>query len=213
LPRAYIANNAVLVLGGDKNTIYSLLLNENYNPRDTVIIAGKNIEEYTLNDLNKYNLIILNKEMNQNNLLKLKNYADSGGIVLPDIFSNKNTITNEEFENSLSGFKGSMSAIKILHYSPNRIELDVKGKKGFLVLSERFAYFPGWRAKADGKNLKILKANNVISSVYLDGSIDSVIFRYKPKTFIYGSWISSISCLFLIVFFSLRFLKRKSEKN
>jgi len=213
LPRAYIANNAVLVLGGDKNTIYSLLLNENFNPRDTVIIAGKNIEEYTLNDLNKYNLIILNKEMNQNNLLKLKNYADSGGIVLPDIFSNKNTITNEEFENSLSGFKGSMSAIKILHYSPNRIELDVKGKKGFLVLSERFAYFPGWRAKADGKNLKILKANNVISSVYLDGSIDSVIFRYKPKTFIYGSWISSISCLFLIVFFSLRFLKRKSEKN
>ena len=216
LPKAYTAYNAVLVLGADKNTIYTLLLNENFNPRNTVIIAGKNIEEYTLNELKKYNLIILNKEINQNNLLKLKNYADSGGVVLPDIFSNKNTITNEELESTLSGFKGSMNAVKILHYSPNKIELDVKGKKGFLVLSERFAYFPGWGAKADGKDLKILKANNVISSVYLDEGIDSIVFRYKPKTFKYGSWISSISCLFLIVFFSLRYIKKKkktSEKN
>jgi len=204
LPRAYTADNAVLVLGADKNTIYSLLLNKDINPENTVIIAGRNIEDYTLNELKKYTLILLNKKLNQNDLLKLKNYVDSGGIVLPDIFSNKNTIDNEELENILSGFKGKMSAVNIPFYSPNKIEIDVKDKKGFLVLSERYAYFPGWEAKAGGKELKILKANNVISSVYLDGSTDSIIFRYKPKTFTYGAWISAVSVLFLIIFFSMR---------
>ena len=211
LPRGYIAGNAALVLSDNKNLVYSLLLNKNFNPRNTVVIVGNDIEKYTLNDLNKYKLIILNKKINQNNLLKLKNYADSGGIVLPDIFSNKNAITNEELEKVLSGFEGSMTAVEIPYYSPNKIEVDVKDRKGFLVLSERYAYFPGWEAKADGKELEILKANNVISSIYLEGSIDSITLEYKPKTFKYGLWISSISCLFLIVFFLLIFIKKKKE--
>ena len=143
-PRAYTVDNAALVLGADKNIIYSLLLNNNFDPENTVIIAGKDIEEYTLNELNKYKLIVLNKEINQNDLLKLENYADAGGKILPDILNNKNTITNEDIEDVLVDFKGDLSTVEITYYSPNKIELNVKNKKGFLVLSERYAQFHGW---------------------------------------------------------------------
>ena len=213
LPRAYAADNAILVLGADKNMIYSLLLNKDFNPKNTVIIAGKNIEEYTLNELNRYKLIVLTKEISQNSLLKLKNYADVGGKILPDIFNNKNTLTNEDIENVLSKFKGNLSAVEISYYSPNKIKLDVDGKKGFLVLSERYAYFLGWESRADGKKLEILKTNNVISAVYLDGNINTITFDYKPKTFKYGAWISAIAITFLMMFFSKKIYKNYKNKK
>lgn len=212
LARAYTVDTAILVLGADKNIIYSLLLNKNFNPKNTVIIAGKNIEDYMLNELNKYKLIILNKNINQNDLLKLKNYVDSGGKILPDILNNKNTITKEDTENILSSFKGNFSTIAIAYYSPNKIKLSVDGKKGFLVLSERYAYFPGWEAKADKKKVEILKADNVITSIYLDNDKE-ITFEYKPKTFKYGALVSIISFLALILFFSIIFLKRKDENK
>ena len=114
-------------------------------------------------------------------------------------------------EGILSDFKGNLSSVKIAYYSPNKIKLDIDGKKGFLVLSERYAHFPGWKAKTDGKEVEILEANNVITSLYLDNAKE-ITFGYKPKTFKYGAWISSISFSALIIFFLIRLFKKKSEK-
>ena len=137
----------------------------------------------------------------------LKAYADSGGILLPDVLNGKTGISNEDLENLFNKFNGNYSTIEIIQYLNNKISLNLKNKSGLLVLSERYAYFPGWKATSSKGESEILKANNVISSVYLDGGIDSITFEYKPKSFKYGAIVSAVSFIILILFFSKKLLK------
>ncbi len=201
LPRAYMAQNSILVAGGDKNMIYSLLFHPDFNP-NTVIIGGKSLEGYKQDDLKKYSSIILTEQPAQNDMLKLKNYYETGGKILPDIFNDKTGITNEDLGNLLTGFKGEIMPVEITEYSNNKIT--IQADKGFLVLSERYAYFPGWETN---NKLELLKAQNSITAIYSE-STEEVTFTYKPKRFIYGAGISIIALLAIIVFFSLRAIKK-----
>jgi uncharacterized membrane protein YfhO len=68
------------------------------------------------------------------------------------------------------------------------------------VLSERFAHSPGWKATINEKELKIYKADNVISSVFLQGEKGTLVFRYDPDSFKKGKIITSITILILIIY-------------
>jgi hypothetical protein len=212
LPRVYVVKNGILVLGKEelaKQAVYSFLLNEKFNPRTTVIINGERLDDYNIESLKKFKaIILLEGSIDQNSMQILKQYTSSGGILLPNIVKGQNTISQEDLDILFAQFKGNYSKVNITFYSPNRIELDTHGKKGFLVLSERYASFQGWEAVSNGKGLEILKADNAISSIYLDGSIDYIIFEYKPKSYLYGTWITLITFLFLIVFFTYRIFKK-----
>jgi len=70
----------------------------------------------------------------------------------------------------------------------------------WLVISERFAYFPGWKATINGKDLKIYKANNAISAVNLNGEKGSITFKYEPDSFRLGKIITLTTILILIVY-------------
>jgi len=122
------------------------------------------------------------------------------------VLNGKTGISNEEVENLFNKFNGNHSIVEIEKYENNKISLNLNGKNGFLVLSETYAYFPGWEAKSSAGKIEILKANNVVSSAYID-NMDSITFEYKPKSFKYGAWISSISFLALLLIFILRKLK------
>ena len=210
LPRAFVVNSSILVIGKDdaaKQLIYSLMLNK-FNPENTVIIRGKEkINQHDIEFLRRFNAVILGPEsISQDSFPILKAYADSGGILLPDVLNGKTGISNEEVENLFNKFNGNHSIVEIEKYENNKISLNLNGKNGFLVLSETYAYFPGWEAKSSAGKIEILKANNVVSSAYID-NMDSITFEYKPKSFKYGAWISSISFLALLLIFILRKLK------
>lgn len=73
--------------------------------------------------------------------------------------------------------------------------------KNILVLGD--TYYPGWEAKIDNIPTHIYPANVTYRAVLVPAGDHIITFSYKPKTFILGAWISSISLgitIFLMVF-------------
>lgn len=214
LPRAYVVNNSILIVGEESpvtQTNYALMLNQNFKPYNSVIIKGKgSINNYEPGDLTKYSAILLTQgSIDQNSIFKLQQYVNSGGILLPDITKNKNSISEDDINTLLSSFKGSLNPIddkNVITHNFDKREIIINGKKGFLVLSERFSMFP-WKAETkEGKDVEILLANGAITSTYIDNET-SVIFEYIPKSFIIGVYITIATILLLISYFFIRYKK------
>ena len=208
MPRAFYTDKSVMVIGDKQNAeqiVYALLLNDNFNPKKAVIVYGKNsLSQYDPNELRNYNAIILAIGLDTNDVGLLRNYVDGGGILLPDIFDNKNTINEEDVNGLFKKLNGSFEEIEILEYENNKVVYDANNKKGFLVLSERFSNFPGWQASGKSKK-EILKVNGIITAVFVD-SDDRITFKYKPKSFRNGLLISSITLVLLIIYFIYSFI-------
>ncbi len=217
LPRYYSVDNAILVVGQDQdvqNLIYIMLLNKNFDPQAAILVNGmhETLGDYDISFLEKFNAVImLGGKIDQAAISKLQDYKNSGGIIFPDLLNQKNEITISELENFLSSLKGNLAEAGSKTISNNEIELTPK-KKGFLVLSEKFSLFDGWKAMQNGKNVDILRADNVISAVYLD-SPDAINFKFTPKTFKAGAVISIATILSIFILFSLQSCKKKKYKR
>jgi hypothetical protein len=217
MPRAFIVNNSILIVGEEQSatqTIYSLMLDNGFNPSNTVIIRGKQkISDYNNAELKKYKAIFLTQDsVDQNSGFILKNYVNSGGILLPDLTKNKNNVGEEELQKIWNSFSGSMIAIPnediIMHnFDKREIKLN-KNYKGFLVLSEKFSVFSGWEVTADGNKRELLNADSMISSIYLDGNENTILFEYKPKPYIIGLYITLTTLILLTIYFVCRKIKK-----
>jgi len=203
IPRAFIVNNSILVLGNDndkRDFSYSLIV-ENLDPLSTALIEGKSsIAEHDINELKNFNSIILLRDsVTQSDISKLQQYVDKGGKILPNLLEGQNSISKESI---ISVFTSSNvnKELKSREISVNEFSISLNGEKGFLVLSERFAHFPGWRATINGRVLKLYKADNVISAVYLTGEAGELIFKYNPDSFRKGKIITSLTILVLIIY-------------
>ena len=89
---------------------------------------------------------------------------------------------------------------------------DLKSKNNYLVLSEQFAIFKGWRAEFNGKEVPILKANGIISAVRLEEEGLLEIY-YMPESFAKGAVISSASFILFVSFILFcNYTKKRSKK-
>lgn len=194
MPRAYFVDKAILVIGEDAdNIIYPLLLNDGFDPKKAVLIKGKeSASQYTMEELKKYYAVIITGTISPDDINILRNYE---GIVLPRIFEGRNSIDESDVVELFSLDNDSFEKIEIIEYETNRVSYNV-GKKGFLVMSERFSNFPGW--EADGK--EILRANGIISAVLVED--DNIItLEYRPKSFRNGLLISALSLIIVLGYF------------
>lgn len=222
LPRAFIVDNAILVVGEEDavtQTIYGLMLNQKFNPSNIVIVKGrKRVNDYNLNELKKYKALFLAKDsVDMNSEFILKNYVDSGGVLLPDLTKNKNTVTKEELDELLNSFDSPLTPIPdenvIMHnFDKREIKLN-KNYKGFLVIGEKFSVFPGWKAKADGIKQNILNANSMVTSIYLNGDENNLVFEYKPRSHVIGSYITLITLVLVIGYFVYNVINNKRPKK
>ena len=92
--------------------------------------------------------------------------------------------------------------VEFVHVNENSFFVDVKTeKRGYLVLSD--TYYPGWRARDNGKTTKIYRANRVMRAVILDKGTHRVEFDFSPLSFRIG-WILSLSagllCLIFLIY-------------
>ena len=97
---------------------------------------------------------------------------------------------------------------EIVKYSPNEIEIVANAvKHELLFLSDR--YYPGWKAYVDGKEVKILRANNFFRSIKLEPGVHKVRFVYDPLSLKIGAAISIFTIMGLALGGLIYFRKNK----
>lgn len=211
LPRYYFVPGGILVVGDDalaRQLIYSLMF-QNWQPGNSLIVKGTKINDYTADFLNNFDAIFLVREgADQGSIDKLRSYVSQGGKIIPDILNGQLNADSEEIAKIFGKAKEGYAEVNISQYSGNRVVLGLNGRKGWLVASERFAYFPGWSAKADGKFVDMFRANNAVTALYINGEGGELVFEYKPSSYGTGRIISIMSFI-AIMFYFVYFLHKK----
>jgi hypothetical protein len=99
-------------------------------------------------------------------------------------------------------------SVDILTYKPKHIALRARSRSpGILVVSD--AYYPGWRAYLDKKEVPIYRANGAMRAVKLPAGEHEVDFRYQPASIYIGGAISVSTFLLLVVAFGTLLVRNK----
>ena len=226
LPRAYFADNAVLVVGKSDAAVkgmYFLMSDSNFKPHNTIIIKGKEkIDDYTIEYLKNFDAIfLLEGSVFQSSLPLLRQFVDSGGFLFPNVLENENKFNETRIKQMWESFNESIKPIKdanIIRKSYDKIEINLDNSdNGFLVLSEKFTLFPGWTARIDGKKADIERVNGVVSAIFVPENservVKRVVFEYKPETFVLGAIITSITLLSVITYLIYYLITRLKKKG
>ena len=113
----------------------------------------------------------------------------------PDFDPTQQVLISDPVEwNASPEFQGEVTH---LVYKPNRVEIQTRQKgRGFLVLLD--AYYPGWKATVDGREVAILRGNHFFRTLPLDEGNHQVVFHYEPEGFRTGLIISGVTLVLLI---------------
>ncbi|HUW96596.1 MAG TPA: YfhO family protein [Anaerolineae bacterium] len=83
------------------------------------------------------------------------------------------------------------SSVTVVEYEPSRITLDVDAAEdGMLVLSE--VYYPGWRARVDGREVRIHRVDHALRGVRLERGSHRVEFVYGPVSLKVGLLVTVV---------------------
>jgi uncharacterized membrane protein YfhO len=104
-------------------------------------------------------------------------------------------VLEEEPSLVLGGGEGAVnSAVSIVNYQPTRITLDVEcPSTGVLVLSE--VYYPGWRARVDGREVRIHRVDHALRGVEVEAGPSRVELSFDPITLKIGGILSAATLL------------------
>jgi hypothetical protein len=90
--------------------------------------------------------------------------------------------------------KPSPGSAHVKRISPDDLTVEVEtSAPGLLVISEQ--YYPGWRAYVDGKETHVYAVDGILRGVFLNKGKHTIIFEYKPISFLIGLIVSIISLL------------------
>ncbi len=113
-------------------------------------------------------------------------------------------LTRQEYHRIGEGVAGERAQhgehaaeVKILKYSPNRVEIETIGNdRGFLVLADNS--YPGWKVRVNGTEKNILRVYYNLRAVFLPPGHSTITFTFEPTSFKIGASIS-IFTLFIII--------------
>ncbi len=89
--------------------------------------------------------------------------------------------------------------VKILKYSPNRVEIETIGnERGFLVLADN--YYPGWKVRVNGKEKNILRVYYNLRAVFLPPGHNTVTFSFDPLSYKIGAVVSCFAFIGVLIF-------------
>lgn len=92
---------------------------------------------------------------------------------------------------------GVRSVARIVAYMDQFISLEADGP-GWLVLTD--LYYPGWRARVDGKAVRIYRGNYVFRALPLAAGTHRVEFSFRSRSFQWGTLVTSVSGLIIVAF-------------
>jgi hypothetical protein len=91
---------------------------------------------------------------------------------------------------------GPVATARVAEYRPNRVEVDLDGGGGFLVLAD--VWFPGWVCRVDGVEVPVYRANHAFRAVALPPDARRAVFSFEPRSYRVGRWVT-LSALGLVV--------------
>ena len=91
-----------------------------------------------------------------------------------------------------SGGEGALGKATVVADAPERVAVDVDANSpALLVLSD--AYYEGWRALLDGREVDILPANGAVRGVPVSAGHHELVFSYRTPGLVPGAIVSAIS--------------------
>lgn len=118
-----------------------------------------------------------------------------------------------ELKDATTGFKDSLSVIRLTSYEPNRLVYEVSTPKdGIVVFSE--IYYPGWQATIDGKPADIARADYILRAMNVPAGKHTIEMRFDPKSLHVTEGIAyGALALMIIGIMVLVFIYRKRLAN
>ncbi len=124
---------------------------------------------------------------------------DIPNLLISDSFNPLSEVLLETNDKSNLNANNISPKVKIAEDSDNvlKLKIDDNPSLGYLVVSD--TYYPGWEATIDGKKTNILVANLAQRAILLPSGTHTVIFTYKPISFLIGALITMISMLIAVI--------------
>ena len=98
--------------------------------------------------------------------------------------------------------------IAFVKYASGYIKMSCNtSQPGLFFISD--TYFPGWHARVDGKETKIIRTDYAFQGLWLSKGNHIIELNYDPASFKYGTLLSIIGILSLIGFYFIAFRKKK----
>lgn len=101
--------------------------------------------------------------------------------------------------------------VEITHYEPDRVSIDISTDQvGYLLLTD--SWYPGWNVTVDGRTAPIYRADVLFRAVAVEPGQHTLVFEYRPLSFILGAILSATSLLVLggLLFVTQIFRQRTS---
>lgn len=105
--------------------------------------------------------------------------------------------------------KEETRTVSVVTEEANRVLLKVEAPSaGFVVLTD--TYYPGWQVLIDNQPAPIWPANLAFRAVAVEAGAHEILFRYRPRSFTFGLWISGLA-LALVSIASIFLMKKESQ--
>ncbi len=83
-------------------------------------------------------------------------------------------------------------SVTITEYRPERVAVAVAtDRPGYLLLTD--SWYPGWQAWMDGEPVPISRADYIFRAVGVPPGKHTVVFEFRPSSFLWGALISGLS--------------------
>jgi len=103
------------------------------------------------------------------------------------------------------------SNIKIVSHKPDSVGVEISSNQnGFLVISNTFD--PGWRARVDGRRIKVLCANYIMQALPITVGTHHVSISFRPTPLIVGLIISSLGWIILIALAGIHVMGKMRQR-
>ena len=111
-------------------------------------------------------------------------------------------IIHEEFADDLAGLTIQKNGtIKLTDYKPNHLTYTSNSTSDQLAIYSEVWYGPdkGWNAYIDGQEVDHIRANYILRGLKVPAGQHTIEFKFEPGTYAFGSTISLISSLILLL--------------
>ncbi len=128
------------------------------------------------------------------------NFSEFMKLLSDPAFDPKNAVAVENLPSQIAGTINQnsapteMVAAKTTFVNSGRVDVQADTPApGLLILTDQ--YYPGWEALVDGKPAPIYAVDGIFRGVSLDTGRHTVVFRYRPLSFLLGAILSACAVL------------------